>query len=214
MGSGKPFITMPGTPLFCYQYPHCFIDFRGIRDGVNRGLGFDYFENSKRATLAQHAYAVANPEQWVGYDKHNWGLTACDGPGDGKRVVNGREREFSWYRERGAPFGHDDGTIAPTAALSSLPYAPRLVMRTARYWLLKRPELFSIHGFTDAFNDSYAVDESGKGWVDPERIAIDQGPVVIMFENYRSELIWRTMRRDPALKRALKLAGFTGGWLK
>jgi len=74
--------------------------------------------------------------------------------------------------------------------------------------------LFSIHGFTDAFNDSYAVDESGKGWVDPERIAIDQGPVVIMFENYRSELIWRTMRRDPALKRALKLAGFTGGWLK
>lgn len=214
MGSGKPFITMPGTPLFCYQYPHCFIDFRGIKDGVNRGLGFDYFENSKRATLSQHAYALANPDQWVGYDKYNWGLTACDGPGDGKRVVNGREREFSWYRERGAPFGHDDGTIAPTAALSSLPYAPRLVIRTARYWLLKRPELFSIHGFTDAFNDSYTIDESGKGWVDPERIAIDQGPVVIMFENYRSELIWRTMRRDPALKRALKLAGFTGGWLK
>ncbi|MBL8083913.1 MAG: hypothetical protein JNN26_14940 [Candidatus Obscuribacter sp.] len=215
------FITMPGTPLFCYQFPHCFVDFRGIKDGVNRKLGFDYFENSRRATLAQHRYAVLNPENFLGYDHKNWGLTASDGPGDRTATVNGKERCFSWYRERGAPFGHDDGTIAPTAAMSSLPFAPGLVIKTARHWLKHRPELFSRHGFADAFNDSFTISASpGETasatctWVDPERIAIDQGPVVLMFENHRSGLIWRTMRRDPVLQRALEKADFRGGWLK
>ncbi len=215
------FITMPGTPLFCYQFPHCFVDFRGIKDDVNRELGFDYFENSRRATLAQHRYAVLNPENFVGYDHKNWGLTACDGPGHHKATVNGKERQFSWYRERGAPFGHDDGTIAPTAAMSSLPFAPKLVLKTASHWLKHRPELFSRHGFADAFNDSFRISPAPGGtssasatWVDQERIAIDQGPVVLMFENYRGGLIWQTMRRDPVLQRALKKAGFKGGWLK
>lgn len=202
-----PHVTMPGTPLFCYQYPHCFIDFRGIKDSTNRRLGFDYFENSRRAALAQYRYAVENPQGFRGYSARDWGLTACDGPGDGKRVVDGREREFRWYSERGAPEGFDDGTIAPTAALSCLPFLPRLVMATARGWLKNRPELFSMHGFADAFNPTFDSSKPS-GWVDPERIAIDQGPIVLMIENYRSALIWQVMRRDPALRRALKLCDF------
>jgi hypothetical protein len=214
---GRPMISMPGTPLFCYQYPHCWVDFRGIKDSVNRRLGFDYFENSRRATTAQHQYACENPQRFRGYNKLSWGLTACDGPGDVTKVIDGKERQFFWYRERGAPDGADDGTIAPTAAMSSLPYNPRLVLATARKWLKDQPELFSMHGFADAYNPTFgdpAKPESLSGWVDPERIAIDQGPVVLMFENYRSGLIWTVMKRDPVLLRALRKAGFTGGWLK
>lgn len=205
-------VTMPGTPLFCYQYPHCFVDFRGIMDSTNRRLGFDYFENSRRAAFAQHSYAVRNPQGFRGYSALDWGLTACDGPGDGTKVVDGKERSFRWYSERGAPEGYDDGTIAPTAALSSLPYMPKVVLSTARHWLKNRPELFSIHGFADAFNPTFDTSKPS-GWVDPERIAIDQGPIVLMIENFRSELIWKVMRRDPALRRALKLADFRDGWL-
>lgn len=209
---GKPYVSMPGQPLFCYQFPHSFIDFRGIKDKLTRSLGFDYFENSKRATLAQHKYAIENPQGFRGYDKLNWGLTACDGPGDGTRVVDGVERSFSWYRERGCPVGHDDGTIAPTAAVSSLPFTPRIVLSTIRGWLKNRPELFSMHGFADAFNPTFSPDLPS-GWVDPERIAIDQGPIVLMLENYRSNGIWKVMRRDAVLKRGLKKADFKGGWL-
>lgn len=209
---GKTYVSMPGQPLFCYQFPQSFIDFRGIRDKLNRKLGIDYFENSKRATLAQHQYAVENPQGFRGYDRLNWGLTACDGPGDVTKIVDGKERTFSWYRERGCPAGHDDGTIAPTAAISSLPFAPMLVLSTIRGWLKNRPELFSMHGFADAFNPTFGANLRS-GWVDAERIAIDQGPIVLMIENYRSGLVWNTMRRDPALVRALRKADFQGGWL-
>lgn len=211
---GETFIAMPGTPLFCYQYPHCWFDFRGIRDDLGRRLGFDYFENSVRATRAQYRYAVVNPHGFVNYGTRNWGLTASDGPGGGKKKVGDREIDFSWYSERGAPLGLDDGTIAPTAALSALPFAPHIVLPTMRYWLKKRPELFSMQGFFDAFNDTYP-DEAGKsvGWVDVETLAIDQGPVVLMLENYRTGLIWKVMKRDPAMRKALKSASFRGGWL-
>lgn len=209
---GQSYIAMPGTPLFCYQYTHCWVDFRGIKDDVNRRLGFDYWQNSVRATKAQHQYACSNPNQFVGYDRHNWGLTACDGPGDAKQQVGDKLVTFRWYSERGAPAGFDDGTIAPTAALSSLPYAPRLVLPTLRYWLKKRPELYSVHGFADAYNDTFANGQV-KGWVGQDRLAIDQGPVILMIENYRSGRIWDVIKRDPVMRRALKRANFKGGWL-
>ncbi len=204
---GKPYVSMPGQPLFCYQFPHCFIDFRGIRDALTRSLGIDYFENSRRATLAQHQYSVDNPQGFRGYDGLNWGLTACDGPGEETKVVDGVERKFSWYRERGAPEGFDDGTIAPTAAISAIPFTPALSLRTMRHWLKVRPELFGMHGFADAFNPTFN-NQLPSGWVDSERIAIDQGPIVLMIENYRTGLIWKVMRRDPVLRKALALAGF------
>lgn len=212
----KKHISMPGMPLFCYQYPHCFIDFRGIKDKANRQLGFDYFENSKRAVLAHHAYAVENKKGFVGYGPLQWGLTACDGPGP---MPNPDEKtgslEFRHYSERGIT-GFDDGTIAPTAALASLPFKPALVLRTARHWLNK-PGLYSLHGFADAFNASYGIasgQEKNQPWIADDRLAIDQGPVVLMFENHRSDFVWRHTRRDPVLRKALTKAGFKGGWLK
>ncbi|MBK7841655.1 MAG: hypothetical protein IPJ49_29025 [Candidatus Obscuribacter sp.] len=140
------------------------------------------------------------------------GLTACDGPGDAKQQVGDRLVTFRWYSERGAPDGFDDGTIAPTAALSSLPYAPKAVLSTLRYWLKNRADLYSVHGFADAFNDSFK-DGDKAGWVGTDRLAIDQGPVILMIENYRTGRIWEVMKRDPVMRRALKRANFKGGWL-
>jgi len=199
-------IRCPGSPLFVYQYPHCFIDFRGIFDDNNRRVGFDYFENSRRATIAQHLYAKKNPKGFRGYDSLNWGLTACDGPG------NGSNPKFLGYSERGCPDGTDDGTIAPTAALSSLPFTPSIVWPTLRYWLKYRPELFGKHGFVDAFNPTFDS-TSESGWIDPETISIDQGPVLIMIENYRSQFAWKVMHKDEVLRKGLEQAGFVGGWL-
>ena len=136
---GDNYVAMPGTPLFCYQYPQCFIDFRGIRDNLAESLDLDYDENARRATHAQFIYAQENPKDWRGYGGFDWGLTASDGPGDKAVTYHGTERHFNWYTERGAPFGTDDGTIAPTAAVSSLPYAPHLVLPTIRHWLENRP---------------------------------------------------------------------------
>lgn len=207
------FISMPGMPLFCYQFPHCWIDFRGIKDDVNRRLGYDYFENARRATLAQYKYAIDNPRFCRHYGDLDWGLTASDGPGGGKRKVGGREIEFRGYSERGGPNGFDDCTIAPTAAMSSLPYAPYLVLRTLRHWLRNRPELFDPEkGFVDAFNPEFDA-TTNSGWVDTQRIGIDQGPIVLMTENYRSGLIWKVMQKDENLRRGLIRAGFRGGWL-
>ncbi len=236
-GYGKRYVSMPGTPLFCYQYPHCWVDFRGIRDALNRSLRIDWFENSKRATRAQHIYACQNPQGFRAYSDLDWGLTASDGPGSRAaniyhavtrafygapherpahktliKSINGQQREFRSYSERGAPHGFDDGTIAPTAAIGSLPMTPDLVLPTMRHWLLTRPELFSDEGFTDAFNPTFEPSQPS-GWVDPERVAIDQGPIGIMIENYRSGFCWKVMHRDPALRQALTRAGFTGGWL-
>src|SRR3954471_5541535 len=119
-------------PLFTHQLSHLWIDFRGIRDAVMRGRKSDYFVNSRQATYVQQAYAVHNPMQFEGYGEHCWGFTACDGPGWVKRVVDGVEREFFDYIARGAPFGPDDGTVAPWVVLASLPFAPEIVIPTVR----------------------------------------------------------------------------------
>src|SRR5687767_877454 len=105
------------APLFGHQYSHVWIDFRGIQDAYMRGKGIDYFENSRRATLSQRAYAIANPGQFRGYGENVWGLTACDGPIDADLTIDGRKVRFMTYAARGAAHGEirDDGTIAPTA---------------------------------------------------------------------------------------------------
>lgn len=212
---GISYVQMPGEPLFCYQYPHAFIDFRGIADDINRKFHFDWFENSRRMSWVHYHYAQHNPYHFTGYGGFNWGLTASDGPGGGqKRTDDGRVIEFRGYSERGAPTGFDDGTIAPTAAISAMPYVPEISIPTVRYWLKERPELFSDNGgFIDAFNPTF---DQGKpsGWVDRDRIGIDQGPIVLMMENFRSGLIWSVMRRDQDLRNGLAKAGFKGGWLE
>jgi hypothetical protein len=215
-----------GAPLFWHQYSHVWVDFRGLQDAYMRGKGLDYFENSRRATLAQQAYAVRNPMGWNDYGAHVWGLTACDGPGMIQGPDHqGRQRQYWDYRARGAGLRDtaDDGTIAPTAALSSLPFAPEIVLPTLRA-LRERfgHVIYGRYGFVDAFNTSFRVSHAqlsdgryldGFGWVDDDVIGIDQGPIVAMIANHRNGVIWQTMQRQPALRRGLARAGFAGGWL-
>ena len=213
-------------PLFGHQYSHVWIDFRGIRDAYMRGRGIDYFENSRRATLSQRAYAMANPDGWKGYGADAWGLTASDGPKDTTMVVDGRERRFHTYWARGAAATgvHDDGTLVPTAAGGSIPFAPEVVIPTLiamreRYG----DDLFGRYGFLDAFNPTFDLPSvrlqhgrvvPGKGWFDTDYLGIDQGPIVTMIENYRSGLIWDLVKRNPHVVRGLCRAGFTGGWIE
>ncbi|HEY4641099.1 MAG TPA: glucoamylase family protein [Thermoanaerobaculia bacterium] len=175
------------APLFGHQYSQVWIDFRGIQDANIRAHGIDYFENSRRASIAQHAYGVAK------YGDALWGLTACDGPHD--------------YAARGATEGdiRDDGTIAPTAAVSSMPFTPELSMPAMKS-MIKIPGLYRQYGFADAFNRS-------RNWIDKDYLGIDQGPIIAMVENYQSGLVWKVMRKNQHIVRGLKRAGFCGGWL-
>lgn len=200
-------------PLFTHQLSHMWIDFRGIRDDFMRAHDSDYFENSRRATLVHQEYAIRNPMNFVGYGEHSWGFTACDGPGWVKREVNGVERQFFDYIARGAPFGPDDGTIAPWVAIASLPFAPEVVFPTAKHFA--RLYLGAArYGFKPSFNQSFVVEGSPTGWwVTPWHFGIDQGPVVLMIENYRTGLLWNLMRRCPPIVAGLQRAGFDGGWL-
>jgi hypothetical protein len=194
-------------PMFGHQYSQIWIDFRGLNDATTNKLGFDYFENSRRATLAQHEYAVSNPHNWRGYGTLDWGLTASDGPGGTTKQIDGKEIQFQGYAARGYPDAADDGTIAPTAAAASLPFAPEVVIPTLKHWRDDRPEILGPLGFQDAFNPTF--DESKKsGWVDPDTLGIDQGPILLMTENYLSGFVWKTMATDPYLQSGLHAAGF------
>ena len=209
-------------PLFGHQYTHVWVDFRGIRDAYMRQHGLDYFENSRRATYTQRRYAIANPKLWQAYGKNVWGMTASDGPGVARGPHLEEDRAFLQYAARGVALGHivDDGTIAPTAAISSLPFAPEIVLpATLEMYRRFGSSIYSSYGFLDAFNASVRDPSSRQptagnvGWVDPDHIGIDQGPILAMIENYRSDLVWRVMRSDPYLQHGLERAGFSGGWL-
>jgi hypothetical protein len=196
------------APLFGHQYTQMFIDFRGIKDAYMRDKGIDYFENSRRATLSQHAYAIENPGRWKDYGENLWGLTACDGPGD--ETIDGRT--YHGYTARGATAGdiRDDGTIAPTAAASSIPFTPEIsIAAIAEMQQRYGTRLYRQYGFADAFNPTYK-----NGWFDVDYLGIDQGPIIAMIENYRSGLVWERMKKNPHVVRGLKRAGFTGGWLE
>ena len=213
------------APLFGHQYSHAWVDFRGIQDAYMRGKGIDYFENSRRATLAQRAYAMSNPGGWAGYGPEIWGLTACDGPADVTRPFNGRQQVFRTYSARGAgaDYINDDGTIAPTAAGGSIAFAPEIAIPALKAMLSRYGEaLYTRHGFLDAINPSFTFPDvklqhgrivPGLGWFDTQHLGIDQGPILMMLENHRSGLIWDTMRRNAHLMRGLRRAGFAGGWL-
>ncbi len=191
-------------PLFGHQYSHMFVDFRGIKDSYMKNKGIDYFENSRRAVLTQQKYAIENPMNWKGYDSLTWGLTACDGPGP---KYNNDDRKFRDYSARGASgpnkIEFDDGTIAPTAAGGSIVFAPEIVIPTLKE-MKKRygsKGLWDKYGFVDAFN--LTVD-----WFDSDYLGIDQGPIVIMIENLRTELVWNYVMKDPLIINGLKRLGF------
>jgi hypothetical protein len=185
---GHTYVVFP--PLFGHQYSHCWIDFRSIQDAYMRGKGSTYFINSREATLAQQAYCIANPGGWAGYSSTQWGLTAGDGP-------------FG-YNARGAPPAqNDDGTIAPTAAISSLPFAPEIVLPTIdNLWTNYRALLFGPYGFRDGFNLTQA-------WFDTDVLGIDQGPIIMMIENYRTGSVWNRFMLNPDIQNGLVSAGFS-----
>jgi hypothetical protein len=202
-------------PLFIHQLSHIWIDFRGIQDSYMRAKGIDYFENSRRATWVQQQYAIRNPREFALYSEHCWGITASDGPGPATLEVDGRQRRFFDYVARGAPFGPDDGTLAPWAVVASCPFAPEIVLATIRYFTdharLRRGDSY---GFRATFNPTYpAASVNEHGWVSPWNYGLNQGPMVLMIENYRSEVLWRLMRQCPYVLTGLRRAGFTGGWL-
>jgi len=211
-------------PLFGHQYSHVWIDFRDIQDQYMRERGIDYFLNSRRATLAQRDYAIDNPMKWKEYGENVWGLTASDGPQNTSQEFRGEQRQFRHYSSRGAGLreNFDDGTIAPTAAISSIVFAPEVVI-PATEEMHKRfgDYIYSSYGFLDSFNPSFNWDiplKTGRlvpdrGWVASDYIAIDQGPILTMIANYRNEFVWSVMKKNKYIRTGLERAGFTGGWL-
>jgi len=184
---GQAFVPFP--PLFGHQYSQCWLDLRHTADAYMLGKGSTYFENSRRATLAQRAYCIANPGGHAGYGGYVWGLTASDSP--------------SGYSARGVPpVQSDDGTIAPTAAGGSTAFAGEICVPTLRYLYDRfRTFLWTSYGFCDAFNFD-------ANWFATEELGIDQGPILIMIENYRNQKVWRTFMKDERVKRGMTRAGF------
>ncbi len=185
---GYEYLVFP--PLFGHQYSHCWIDFRGIQDVYMQSKGSTYFENSRKATLAAHAYCVDNPLGWLGYGDLLWGLTASDDPGG--------------YLAHGAPPAqNDNGTISPTAAASSIAFAPEIVIPTLHYMYDNLyADLWSVYGFKDAFNLT-------QGWWATDYLGIDEGPIVIMIENYLNGSVWSRFMQNADVQRGLETATFT-----
>lgn len=186
---GYSFVIFP--PLFGHQYTMNFIDMRDIKDSYMRTKGIDYHENTRRATLAQRAYCIQNPNNFTGYRENLWGITASDVPGG--------------YAARGAPpnWG-DDGTLVPTAPGGSFAHTPTESLAALREMYNQyRVSLWSAYGFKDAFHP-------GKNWFATDVIGIDQGPILLAIENYRTGLIWKTLIKNDVIQRGLRRAGFKG----
>ena len=200
--------------LFQHQLSHTWIDTRGIADTFMRERDIDYFENTRRATYVQREYAKRGTRGFRGYGADCWGLTATEGPGPARFRVDGVMRRFWGYRARGVPDGPDDGTIAPWAAIASLPFAPEIVLRAIAFFQREYPQLMDRYGLTCAFNPTFSRGgRRGIGWISKVYFGLDQGAVVCMIENHLTGLLWDIMRGCPYIETGLRRAGFAGGWL-
>jgi hypothetical protein len=191
-------------PLFGHQFSQAFIDYRGLADKYMKDKGIDYFENSRRATYVQREYAQQNPKGWIGYDSLCWGFTASDGPGG---QYNFGDKKFEGYAGRGSS-GKDntiaeDGTIAPYGPMSSIPFAPEIVLPTIKSMNAKYgKELWGKYGYYDSFNPT-------ANWVNNDFIGIDEGPMLIMIENFRTGMVWDYVMKDPIIQKGLTKLGYT-----
>jgi len=182
---GYPLIVGPdyGGPLFFAHYSFLGFDARNIRDKYT-----NYFTNNTNHTLINRAYCVANPKKYTGYNTNCWGLTASDDP-------NG-------YLAHEPTSGNDNGTISPTAALSSIVYTPQYSIEALKYFYRELgQDIWGEYGFTDAFNQT-------TGWYATSYLAIDQGPIMVMIENYRSALLWKNFMANTEIGTALTAIGF------
>src|SRR5665213_2234544 len=186
-------------PLFIHQMSQIWLDCKGIYDDLNRKVGIDYFENSRRATLIQQKYAIDNPLGFDHYGENGWGFTASDGPGPATRTMDGIKRKFYNYIARSAPYGPDDGTISPWAVVSSLPFLPKVVLPTIRHAIERRDfEEHHAYGFDASYNPTFPErNTKSKSWISEWQFGLNQGPVILMIENYKSGLIWDIMKKCP-----------------
>lgn len=182
---GYPIYCGPfgGGPMFFAHYSYLGFDPRGIRDSY-----CNYFVRNRNHALIQYNYAIANPENHEGYSADCWGLTSCD--------------QQNGYAAHDIVAANDNGTVAPTAALASMPYTPEESLRAMRWFYREQGEkLWGLYGFYDAFN----LDQN---WYASSYLAIDQGPIVGMIENYRTGLLWNLFMQNPEIQPALDAIGF------
>ena len=189
--NGKAFYgyTLPlgfdyGGPLFFSQYSFLGLNPTGLKDRYA-----DYWQQNKNHTLINRAYCVDNPRAFKGYGENCWGLTASD--------------TYNGYNAHSPT--EDHGTITPTAALSAFPYTPEYSMKALKhFYYALGDKIWSEYGFTDAFNET-------KNWYATSHLAIDQGPIIVMIENYRSGLLWKLFMSCPEVKKGLSKLGFERG---
>jgi len=174
-----------GGPLFFAHYSFLGFDPRGKKDAYT-----NYFLNNKNHTLINRAYCIDNPHNYPGYDQDTWGLTASDDP-------------FGYLAHEPDFIGNrDNGTISPTAALSSMPYTPTESINALKSFFYEYSgSLWGVYGFKDAFNLQV-------GWFADSYLAIDQGPIIVMIENYRSQLLWNNFMANPEIQPMLDAIGF------
>jgi hypothetical protein len=171
-----------GGPLFWIHYSHLGINPNGLKDQYA-----NYWQEHVNTARIHHAYSISNPLGFENYSDKNWGLTASDDP-DGYTAHQ--------------PMSNDNGTISPTAALASMPFTPEESMKALKYFYRERGrDLYGIYGPYDAFNDE-------RSWVQESYIGIDQGPIVVMIENYRTGLLWNTVMQDADVQTGLNKLGF------
>lgn len=169
-----------GGPMFFAHYSFLGLNPDGLKDQYA-----DYMEQNRNQALINYSYCVDNPQGYSGYSEHCWGLTASDG-----------DQGYSAHSPT-----NDRGVIAPTAALASMPYTPEESMRALHFFYYKLGDkLWMEHGFVDAFNLS-------QNWFDDQHIAIDQGPIIIMIENYRTGLPWNLFMGIPEIQAGLTKLG-------
>ena len=184
-GKYKEYELILSPPLFTHQFSHAFIDFRNKRDAFA-----DYFKNSVQATLANRQFCIDSAESFKTYGRDSWGLTASIGP-DG-------------YKAYGAPPGPalHDGTVAPSAAAASIVFTPEYSISAMKHWYSRyRDGLWGRYGFADSFN-------LDRNFFAPDAFGINQGPTVLMIENYRSGLIWKLFMSRPEVQKGMSEAGF------
>ncbi len=176
-----------GGPLFFSQYSFLGLDPHGLKDRYA-----DYWEQNKNHTLINFAYCVDNPKAFKGYGENCWGLTASD--------------TYSGYDAHSPT--NDNGTITPTAALSAFPYSPDLSMKALKHFYYDLGDkLWTEYGFIDAFNET-------KNWYAASHLAIDQGPIIVMIENYRSGLLWKLFMSVPEIQKGLKKFDITSPYVR
>ncbi len=182
--------TYCGT-LFTYQYSHAWIDFRNRKDEQ----GIDWFENSKKATLANRKYCIENQEKYKTFGENSWGLTACIGP-KGYNGGFGAMPAFSTLEE-------NDGTVSPSGAAGSIIFTPKLSIKALEHYA-HFPKFWGKYGFKDAYNL-----DGKRPWYAKECIGIDKGISMLMIENYLSGLIWKYFMRNEYVQDGLEKLNIT-----